>query len=70
MPGMSFKKILLAVDQGTVAAHAADVGASVARALGAEVGFVYGDRTRAVGSVAEAVGRHAHCSVLVVRTPD
>jgi len=144
---MSFRKILLAVDQGAVAAHAADTGVSLATVLGAEVAFIYvvdpgqtvlpgggmaaedliglaeedGRRLLAefreraalpasspafvvvgkpateivksatewpadlivigshgrqgvervlLGSVAEAVGRHAHCSVLVVRTPD
>lgn len=147
MPGMSFGRILLAVDQGAVAARAADTGVGLAKALGAEVAFVYvvdpgqtvlpgggmaaedlirlaeedgrrllgGLRDRAalpassptfvvvgkpateivktagewpadlivigshgrqgiervlLGSVAEAVGRHAHCSVLVVRTPE
>jgi nucleotide-binding universal stress UspA family protein len=144
---MSFTRILLAVDQGPVAARAADAGASVAKALGAEVGFVYvvdpgrtvlpgggmaaedligmaeedgrrvlselreraglpesspafvvvgkpaaeivktakewpadlvvigshgrqGIERVLLGSVAEAVGRSAHCSVLVVRTPE
>lgn len=145
--GMSFKKILLAVDQGAVAARAAETGVSLAKALGAEVGFVYVvDPSRTVlpgggmaaedliglaeedgrrvidelreraalpdaspafvvvgkpaneivktasewpadlivigshgrqgiervllGSVAEAVSKSAHCSVLVVRTPE
>lgn len=144
---MSFKRILLAIDQGAVAARAAETGVSLAKALAADVGFVYvvdpgqavlpgggmaaedllrlaeedgrrlldGFRERAaltasspafvvvgkpaaeivktanewpadlivigshgrqgiervlLGSVAEAVGRHAHCSVLVVRTPE
>jgi universal stress protein A len=144
---MSFKRILLAVDKGTVAAQAADVGVNLAKALGAEVAYVYvvdpgqtvlpgggmaaedlinlaeedgrrlldefcqraalpapspgfvvvgkpaseivktaadwpadlivigshgrqGVERVLLGSVAEAVGRHAPCSVLVVRAPD
>ena len=37
---MSFKKILIAVDEGASAAHAADAGIDLARQLGAEVAFV------------------------------
>lgn len=37
---MSFKKILIAVDEGPFAAHAADAGIDLARQLGAEVAFV------------------------------
>ncbi len=38
---MSFRKILVAVESEPVAAHAADVGAELARALGAEMAFVH-----------------------------
>lgn len=37
---MSFKKILIAVDESVFAAHAADAGLDLARQLGAEVAFV------------------------------
>jgi nucleotide-binding universal stress UspA family protein len=37
---MTFKKILIAIDQSTYAAHAADVGIDLATQLGAEVAFV------------------------------
>lgn len=37
---MNFKKILIAIDESTFAAHAADVGADLAAQLGAEVAFV------------------------------
>ncbi len=37
---MSFKKILVAVDESATAAHAADAGIDLARQLGAEVAFV------------------------------
>ena len=38
---MSFRRILLAVDDSPVAAHAADVGSELAKTLGAELAFVY-----------------------------
>lgn len=38
---MSFRRILIAVDESPVAAHAADVGAQLATALGAELARVY-----------------------------
>ena len=38
---MSFKKILLAVDEEPVAAHATDIGMELARALNAEMALVY-----------------------------
>lgn len=37
---MSFRKILIAVDSGPVAANAAGVGADLARSLGAEVALI------------------------------
>jgi len=37
---MSFKKILIALDEGASAARAADAGLDLARELGAEVAFV------------------------------
>jgi nucleotide-binding universal stress UspA family protein len=37
---MSFKKILIAVDESSVAAHAADLGLDLARQLGAEAAFI------------------------------
>ena len=37
---MSFKRILIAVDDSEIAAHAADVGVELAKSLHAEVGFV------------------------------
>lgn len=37
---MAFRRILIAVDGEPVAAHAADVGVDLARALGAEIAFV------------------------------
>ncbi len=37
---MTFKKILIAIDESTFAAHAADVGTDLATQLGAEVAFV------------------------------
>jgi nucleotide-binding universal stress UspA family protein len=37
---MKFEKILIAVDESTFAAHAADVGMDLALQLGAEVAFV------------------------------
>lgn len=37
---MRFKKILIAVDESTFAAHAADVGLDLVRQLGAEVAFI------------------------------
>ncbi len=38
---MSFKRILIAVDESTIAAHAADVGTELAKSLKAEMAFVY-----------------------------
>jgi len=38
---VSFRRILLAVDDSPIAAHAADVGAALAKALGAELAFIY-----------------------------
>ena len=38
---MSFRRILIAVDESPIAAHAADVGAQLATALGAELARVY-----------------------------
>ena len=38
---MSFRRILIAVDNGPIAAHTADVGAELARSLGAEVAFIH-----------------------------
>ena len=37
---MQFKRILIAIDESTFAAHAADVGTDLATQLGAEVAFV------------------------------
>jgi nucleotide-binding universal stress UspA family protein len=37
---VSFKRILLAVDESPVAAHAADVGGELAAVLGAELAFI------------------------------
>lgn len=41
MSEASFRKILIAVDAEPIAAHAADVGAALARALGAEVALIH-----------------------------
>ena len=38
---MSFQKILIAIDHGPVAAHAAQTGVELARSLGAEVAFIH-----------------------------
>jgi len=38
---MSFRKILIAVDESAFAAHAADVGFDLARSLGAEVAIIH-----------------------------
>jgi len=38
---VSFKRILIALDESAIAAHAASVGMQLATALGAEMGFVY-----------------------------
>jgi nucleotide-binding universal stress UspA family protein len=38
---VTFRKILIAVGNEPVAAHAADVGADLARTLGAEMAFVH-----------------------------
>jgi len=38
---VSFRRILIAVDESPIAAHAADVGAQLATALGAELARVY-----------------------------
>jgi nucleotide-binding universal stress UspA family protein len=38
---MSFRKILIAVDESAFAAHAADVGFDLARSLGAEVALIH-----------------------------
>lgn len=37
---MNFKKVLIAIDESTFSAHAADVGMDLARSLGAEAAFV------------------------------
>jgi nucleotide-binding universal stress UspA family protein len=37
---MHFKRILIAIDESTFAAHAADIGSDLAAQLGAEVAFV------------------------------
>jgi nucleotide-binding universal stress UspA family protein len=38
---MSFQRILVAVDEALIAAHAADVGIELARALGAMVALIF-----------------------------
>ena len=38
---MLFKKILIAIDNEPVAAHAADIGAELARLAGAEMAFIH-----------------------------
>ncbi len=38
---MSLRRILIAVDENPIAAHAADVGIELAKSLGAEVGFIH-----------------------------
>lgn len=38
---MSFQRILVAVDEAPIAAHAAEIGTDLARALGAKVAFVF-----------------------------
>ncbi len=38
---MAFRRVLIAVDSSPVAARAADVGAELARSLGAELAFVH-----------------------------
>lgn len=38
---MSFRRILISVDGGPIAAHAADVGFDLARSLGADVAVIY-----------------------------
>lgn len=38
---MTFKKVLIAIDEDPIAAHAADVGMDLAQSLRAEVGLVY-----------------------------
>lgn len=38
---MSFRRILIAVDNGPVAAHASDVGVELVRSLGAELAFIH-----------------------------
>jgi nucleotide-binding universal stress UspA family protein len=37
---MKFKRILVAIDESTIAAHAADVATDLAAQLGAELAFV------------------------------
>ena len=37
---MSFRRILIAIDESPIAAHAADVGVDLARSLGSEVAFI------------------------------
>ena len=37
---MVFRKILIAIDDEPIAAHAADIGAELARLLGAEMAFI------------------------------
>jgi nucleotide-binding universal stress UspA family protein len=38
---VSFRRVLLALDESPVAAHAADVGVNLAKALGAELALIY-----------------------------
>lgn len=38
---MSVRRILIAVDENAIAAHAADFGIDLAHSLGAEVGFIH-----------------------------
>jgi nucleotide-binding universal stress UspA family protein len=38
---MSFGKILITVDDGPIAAHAADLGIDLAKSLGAELAFIH-----------------------------
>jgi universal stress protein A len=38
---MSFRRVIVAVDRSPIAAHAAEVGAELARSLGAELAFVH-----------------------------
>lgn len=50
---MGFRKVLIAVDGGPVAAHAADVGVELARSLGAEVALIHAvDANPALGAEA------------------
>ena len=38
---MSIRRILIAVDEGAIAAHAVDVGLDLAKTLGAEIALIY-----------------------------
>lgn len=38
---MSFRRVMVAIDRSPIAAHAADVGAELARSLDAELAFVH-----------------------------
>jgi len=38
---MGFQRVLIAVDDSPIAAHAADTGIDIAHSMGAEVGFIY-----------------------------
>ena len=51
---MTFKRILIAIDGSTFAAHAADAGTDLAAQLGAEVAFVAVVDTSAVPYVADS----------------
>ncbi len=42
---MSFRRVLIAVDSGPIAAHAAEIGGDLAHALGAEVALVHAIET-------------------------
>ena len=52
---MTFTRILIAVDSSPIAAHAAEVGLQLARALGAEIGLISVVDTRDIGAVASEI---------------
>lgn len=47
---MTFKRILVAVDDTSIAAHAADVGVDLAKSLGADLAFFHAVDTSSLGS--------------------
>ncbi|WP_414470944.1 universal stress protein [Microvirga sp. M2] len=80
---MSFKKVLIAVDDNPIAAHATDVGAELARVPSAEVAPIRmidlavapdaripAEESALLGSVAETVMRRAPCPVITVRAKE
>ncbi|MGD9879205.1 MAG: universal stress protein [Reyranella sp.] len=62
--GRNFRKVLIAVDEDPIAAHAADVGIDLARSLGAEIALVHAMDATQVYSVEPGMAADERAQIL------